>query len=64
RTRDGSPRLLATCSLPVTARGVVKLVATELGLFAPTGTAFAVRDLAPGVSIDEARAATACPVTE
>lgn len=64
RTRDGSPRLLATCSLPITARGVVKLVATDLGLFAPTGDAFAVRDLAPGVTLDEVRAATACPVTE
>lgn len=64
RTRDGSPRLLSLCTLPVTARGVVKLVATDLGLFAPTGEAFAVRDLAPGVSIDEVRAATDAPVTE
>lgn len=64
RTRDGSPRLLATCSLPVTAKGVVKLVATDLGLFAPTGSAFKVRDLAPGVSIEEVRAATAAPVVE
>jgi acyl CoA:acetate/3-ketoacid CoA transferase beta subunit len=64
RTRDGSPRLLSTCSLPITARGVVKLVATDLGLFAPAGDAFIVRDLAPGVSIDEARAATAAPLKE
>jgi 3-oxoacid CoA-transferase B subunit len=64
RTRDGTPRLLARCTLPVTARGVVTLVVTELGLFAPAGEAFAVRDLAPGVSIEQVRAATACPVTE
>lgn len=64
RTRDGTPRLMARCSLPITARGVVTLVVTELGLFAPTGGAFAVRDLAPGVTLDEVRAATACPVTE
>lgn len=64
RTRDGTPRLMARCSLPITARGVVTLVATELGLFAPTGEAFAVRDLAPGVTLDEVRAATACPVVE
>ncbi|MBR0659643.1 3-oxoacid CoA-transferase subunit B [Neoroseomonas oryzicola] len=64
RTRDGTPRLMARCSLPITARGVVTLVVTELGLFAPTGEAFAVRDLAPGVTLDEVRAATACPVTE
>jgi 3-oxoacid CoA-transferase B subunit len=64
RMRDGTPRLMARCSLPITARGVVTLVATDLGLFAPTGEGFAVRDLAPGVSIDAVRAATACPVTE
>lgn len=64
RTRDGAPRLLAQCSLPVTARGVVKMVVTELGLFEPTGAAFRVRELAPGVTMDEVRAATAAPVTE
>lgn len=64
RTRDGTPRLMARCSLPITARGVVTLVATDLGLFAPTGEGFAVRDLAPGVTLEEVRAATACPVTE
>lgn len=64
RTRDGSPRLLPRCTLPITARGVVTLVATDLGLFAPTGEGFALRDLAPGVTLDEVRAATACPVTE
>jgi 3-oxoacid CoA-transferase B subunit len=64
RTRDGAPRLLAQCSLPITARGVVTLVVTELGLFAPAGESFRVRDLAPGTSLDDVRAATACPVTE
>lgn len=62
RTRDGSSRMLPECSLPVTARGVVKLVVTELGLFEPTGSAFKLRDLAPGVTIEEVRAATAAPV--
>ncbi len=63
RTRDGKPRLLQRCTLPVTARGVVTLVATDLGLFAPTGEGFGVRDLAPGVTLEEVRTATGCPVT-
>ena len=33
-TRDGSPRLVIECDLPVTARGVVTLVATNYGLSA------------------------------
>ena len=57
-TRKGEPRLLRRCALPVTARGVVTLVATNLGLFAPNGDGFAVRELAPGVSFEAAQAAT------
>ncbi|MFC7692849.1 3-oxoacid CoA-transferase subunit B [Paeniroseomonas aquatica] len=57
-TRKGEPRLLRDCALPVTARGVVTLVATNLGLFAPTGDGFAVRELAPGVTFAAAQAAT------
>lgn len=63
RTRDGRPRLVERCALPVTARGVVTLVATDLGLFEPRGTTFAMRELAPGVTLDEVRAATGTPVT-
>jgi 3-oxoacid CoA-transferase B subunit len=61
-TRDGGSRLVADCTLPVTARGVVTLVATNLGLFAPTGEGFKVHDLAPGVSFEDAAAATGAPL--
>lgn len=63
RTREGKPRLVAQCALPVTARGVVTLIATDLGLFEPRGDAgFAAIELAPGVTLDEVRAATGTPV--
>ena len=57
-TRKGAPRLVAECALPVTARGVVTLVATNYGLFAPTGSGFRLVELAPGMTIEEVRAAT------
>ena len=62
-TRDGKPRLQRRCALPVTARGVVKLVATNLGLFEPNGDGFTVRELATGVTLDEVRAVTGCLVS-
>ncbi|MCO6419155.1 3-oxoacid CoA-transferase subunit B [Siccirubricoccus sp. KC 17139] len=62
-TRKGESRLLPRCTLPVTARGVVTLVATNLGLFAPNGGGFTVKELAPGVSFEEAQAKTAAPLT-
>ena len=61
-TRDGKPRLLRHCALPVTARGVVTLVATNLGLFEPKGEAFLLREIAPGVTVDQIRAATGADV--
>lgn len=57
-TRDGSPRLVTACDLPVTARGVVTLVATNYGLFEPTGTGFRLREIAPGLTVETIRAAT------
>jgi len=61
-TRDGKPRLLRHCALPVTARGVVTLVATNLGLFEPAGEAFRLREIAPGVTVDQIRALTGAEV--
>ncbi|MCX7384002.1 MAG: succinyl-CoA--3-ketoacid-CoA transferase, partial [Alphaproteobacteria bacterium] len=58
----GAARLLSQCALPVTARGVVKLVATNLGLFEPAGDHFKLVAIAPGVTLDEVRAATGAPV--
>jgi len=62
-TRRGEPRLVRRCALPVTARRVATLVATNLGLFEPAGEAFRVLELAPGLTLDEARAATGAPLT-
>lgn len=62
-TRDGSTRLVSACDLPVTARGVVKLVATNYGLFEPTGDGFLLREIAPGFTVDEIRASTAGVLT-
>ncbi|MCC6720174.1 MAG: 3-oxoacid CoA-transferase subunit B [Acetobacteraceae bacterium] len=61
-TRDGKPRLLKECALPVTARGRVSLVATNLGLFKPLGDRFLLREIAPGVTVDQIRAATGAPI--
>ena len=57
-TRDGQPRLLKRCTLPVTAVGVVKLVATNLGLFEITPQGFLLREIAPGYTPEEVQAVT------
>ncbi|TWT47835.1 3-oxoacid CoA-transferase subunit B [Botrimarina hoheduenensis] len=51
--KDGSGKLMARCTWPLTGVGVVHTVITELGIFSPTGTAFRVDKLADGVSADD-----------
>ena len=57
-TRDGSPRLLNRCQLPVTAPGVVKYVSTDLGLFQLSPEGFVLKEHAPGWTPEEIQAQT------
>ena len=52
-TREGGPRLLRRCNLPITAPGVVKMVSTDLGFFEVTPEGFVLRERAPGWSPEE-----------
>ena len=52
-TREGGPKLLDRCTLPITAPGVVKLLATDLGLFEITPEGFVLREHAPGWNPEE-----------
>jgi acyl CoA:acetate/3-ketoacid CoA transferase beta subunit len=44
---------LKRCQLPITAPGVVKLVATDVGLFQVTPDGFVLREYAPGWTPEE-----------
>jgi len=57
-TREGKPRLLKRCTLPITAPGAVKLLATDLGLFAVTPQGFELREYAPGWTPEEIQGLT------
>ncbi len=57
-TRDGQPRLVNELSLPATARGVVQLVITSLGLFEVTNDGFLIREIAPGYTPEEVQELT------
>ncbi|MBV9863250.1 MAG: 3-oxoacid CoA-transferase subunit B [Alphaproteobacteria bacterium] len=59
-TRSGRPRLVERCGIPITAKGVVDLVITNYGLFAVTPQGLELREIAPGVSVEEVKATTGC----
>jgi len=53
REKDGPPKLVEQCSLPLTGVACVTRVVTDLGVFDPVGGGFQVIELAPGVSLDD-----------
>lgn len=56
--KAGESKLLKQCSLPITGVGCVKKIVTELGLFDVTERGFELRELAPGVTVEEVQAKT------
>ena len=56
--REGESKLLKSCTLPITGLKCVKKVVTELGVFDITDRGFELREIAPGVTIDEIRSKT------
>ncbi len=61
--KDGSPKLLKECDLPLTGAGVVDMVITDLGVFEVGEDGLHLRELAPGVDVDEVRERTEAEFT-
>ena len=59
-TRDGEPKLLPSCTYPLTGKAVVKRIYTELAVIDVTPGGFQVVELAPGVSFDYVQQRTGC----
>lgn len=57
-SRDGQPKLLDTCTLPLTGAGCIRRVLTDLAYLEIEDRAFVLRERAPGVSVDEIREKT------
>ncbi len=62
-TRDGAPRLVERCTLPVTAPSGATLVVTNLAVVVIQDGQFILEEHAPGYSVEEIQALTGAPLT-
>ena len=58
--KDGSPKFIPACTLPLTGRNVVDMIISDLAVFqrADHTTPFRLIEMAPGVTLDEVKAKT------
>ena len=58
KTKDQKPKIQTNCRLPLTALGVVKRIITEMAVLDVTPEGLLLREIAPGVSVDEVTRST------
>jgi 3-oxoacid CoA-transferase len=60
--KDGSPKILKQCTLPITGKGVVDLIITDLAVFqVKEGGGLVLTELQPNANVDDVRAKTGAP---
>ena len=63
-SKDGSPKIVKNCSLPLTGKGVVSMIITDLCVFEVGQAGLILKELHPGVSIEDVRKKTGCAFIE
>lgn len=61
--KDGTPKIIPECTLPLTGTGVVNRIITDLCVFDVVESGLKLVELAPGVDEAALRGATGCPFT-
>lgn len=56
--KDGSPKILKQCLLPLTAKNEVDLIVTEMGVIEVTPNGLLLKEVAPGLTAEDVQKAT------
>jgi 3-oxoacid CoA-transferase subunit B len=57
-TKDGRPKILHRCTLPITGLKVVDTIATEMAWIKVTPEGLVLEEIAPGLTVDDVKRAT------
>lgn len=63
RDKAGNSKILKKCTLPLTGQNCVHRVVTDMAVLDLSKEGFVLKEFAPGLSIDEVKAATAAPLS-
>lgn len=61
-SKRGAPKIVKACSLPLTGKGVVDVIITDLAFITVETDGLLLRELAPGVNESEVRDKTEAPL--
>jgi 3-oxoadipate CoA-transferase beta subunit len=62
-TKQGKPKIVQNCQLPLTGKGVVRRIYTNLAILEVTPESMVVKKMAPGIGFDELQAHTDAQLT-
>jgi len=62
-TRNGEPKLVESCTYPLTGQAVISRIYTDLAVIEVTADGFKLVELAPGVDLDYVQQRTGCELT-
>jgi len=62
-SKDGQPKIVKECTLPLTGVGVVHRVITEMAVIDVTPSGLVLREIAPDTTVEAVQAATGAPLT-